>query len=251
LEVKKLLELARKQWKDKLVTVDCNDTVKKALDLMKLKDFSQLPVTKEGKLFGAISFAIIMKKLSSQASNPPFSKIKVKDLMDEPHFVSLEEDLFNLFERLANESFLLIETECPTGEILTSYDALMFFRTISEDFVVINGIENILRKIISLEFNEECFRTTAQSCFAKWDKNRIPHKTNEMTFSAYIRFFNEQWGKFGHLLGEKESFIGKIKKARDIRNKVCHFNGSISDEDKLYIKSFLDELEKIIHTIET
>lgn len=134
---------------------------------------------------------------------------------------------------------------------MTSYDALMFFRTISEDFVIINGIENILRKIISLEFNEAYFRITAQSCFAKWDKNRIPYKVNEMTFGAYIRFFNNQWCKFEHLLGEEKSFIGKIKKTRDIRNKVCHFNGPISDEDKMYLKSFLNELEAIIQTIET
>lgn len=200
-EVKKLLEIAKKQGKGKAVTVDFDETVEKALDLMKRNDFSQLPVTKDGKLFGAISFAIIMKRLSSQASNPPFSKIKVKDLMDKPGFVSLDEDLFNLFKRLANESFLLVETEDQTGEILTSYDALMVFRTISEDFVVMNCIENNLGKIISSEFNEERFRIATRACFANWKKNKIPQKADEMTFGAYTLFFKEQWDKFEPLLG--------------------------------------------------
>jgi hypothetical protein len=225
-----------------LVTVNYDDTAEKALTLMKEKNFSQLPVRKKGRIIGAISFASMVKKLSCscESLNFPFSKIEVRELMEKHPTVSEEEDLFDLFDRLADESFLLVKMKNQTDEIITSYDALMYFRVVAEDFVVLNDIENNFRKTILSEFTERAFKERARLCFAG---SKIPSKVSDMTFGGYIIFFEKNWEKFEQHFREIDDFISRVHAAKNIRNKVCHFNGPISNQDKAFLRLFLEELE--------
>jgi hypothetical protein len=70
---------------------------------------------------------------------------------------SIEDDLFSLLNTLAERSFVFVSKRSIVTDIITSYDALRFFRACGEDFLVLNDIENIMRKIIADKFDASSF----------------------------------------------------------------------------------------------
>jgi predicted transcriptional regulator len=58
----------------------------------------------------------------------PPSKFRVEDLMEKAPMVSSEDDMLNLLDILANRSFVLIRNGERVTDIITSYDALQYFR---------------------------------------------------------------------------------------------------------------------------
>ena len=54
----------------------------------------------------------------------------------------------------------------PTGvDIITSYDALNYFREYSENFLMLNDIESNLRGIISEKYSRSAFKEKAKIIF--------------------------------------------------------------------------------------
>ena len=64
----------------RLIFVKQNDSIKKAIMMMKDNDYSQIPVMEDGKVVGTV----YQKNLIGFASNPKRANIKVKEVMDVP-----------------------------------------------------------------------------------------------------------------------------------------------------------------------
>ena len=62
LDIQSFLELIR-EGKPELVTIDCNDSVDQAIELMLKKEYSQLPVMKGDKMIGVISYESLAKNV--------------------------------------------------------------------------------------------------------------------------------------------------------------------------------------------
>ena len=87
LRVKDLIE---KKSDKRFISVDVNETVRRTFEMMKELDISQLPVTKEGKIVGALTESIV---LNSLLENPmKHAEIPVGDIMKES-FPEVQEDL--------------------------------------------------------------------------------------------------------------------------------------------------------------
>ena len=140
LETRTFLDFLKAKGKPKLVTVNYDDSVGKAIRLMMENKYSQLPVIKKDKVVGVVSYESVANTLFNflgSKMKPP-SKFRVEDLMEKASIFNSEDDLLNLLDTLANRSFVLVRNGERVTDIITSYDALQYFRECGEDFLVLN-----------------------------------------------------------------------------------------------------------------
>ena len=106
-----------------------------AIRLMLKEDYSQLPVMKRDKVVGVISYESLAKTVfnfTESKSKPP-SRVRVKDCIERVSRVfSVEDDLMNLLSALSDKPYVLIRKRSNITHIITSCDALWFFRTFGE-----------------------------------------------------------------------------------------------------------------------
>jgi predicted transcriptional regulator len=130
LETRIFLDFLKTKGKTKLVTVNYDDNVGKAIRLMMENKYSQLPVIKKEKVVGVVSYESVANTIFNflgSKMKPP-SKFRVEDLMEKAPMFSSEDDLLKLFDALANRSFVLVRNGERVPDIITSYDALQYFR---------------------------------------------------------------------------------------------------------------------------
>ena len=131
------LDLLEEKGKAKLVTVNHNESVENAIRLMMKGEYSQLPVMKGDRAVGVISYESLAKTVFNFAeskSKPP-AKVRARDCMEKVSKIfSVEDDVMDLMSTLAEKSYVLICKRSKVEDIITSYDALWFFRTYGESF---------------------------------------------------------------------------------------------------------------------
>jgi hypothetical protein len=245
LETRIFLDFLKAKGKPKLVTINYDDSADKAIRLMVENKYSQLPVIKKEKVVGVVSFESVATTLFNflRSKLKPPSKFRIEDLMEKAPIFNSEDDLLNLLDTLANKSFVLVKSGNTVTDIITSYDALQYFRNCGEDFLVLNDIECILRKFIAEKFDAS-FWESAEKIFAF--KKKQPKTINDMEFADYATFISSNWDRFNDLFKDKEDFMSYIEKARVIRNSLCHFNSPVGQADRDSLKSFLNWLENKI-----
>jgi predicted transcriptional regulator len=247
LQVSDFLELLKEKGKPRLITVDYEAKLQDATKIMVEREFSQLPVEKGKKIVGVISFGSVVKTLHLMKESIEFSKLMVKDFMEIDSPIDAK-DLFEILNTLADKSFILIETNTkPTGvDIITSYDALNYFREYSENFLMLNDIESNLRGIISEKYNRSAFKEKAKIIFENGNqkgKRKPPKVVEKMTFGNCIYFISSDWDQFGSSFGNEIIFNSLTNRARNIRNKICHFNGPIDKSEKECLRIVFNWLE--------
>lgn len=250
LRIDKLLKLLKAKGKPELVSIDFRDTVDHAIELMMDRDFSQLPVRKDGEIIGIISFESIVKKMfriekeKESQKSIDLLRCKVEKLMEKPLIRKCFEDLFGLLDTLAEKSFIQTRTEDGKDEIITNYDVLTYFRELTEPFLVINDIEDCLRQMISAKFDESSFKEKAM-VLSKCQKKRskTPERVDQLDFGGYRTFICSYWEAFCDLLEDKSVFLRRLEEARRIRNDICHFRGLIAESDKENLKEVLEWFE--------
>ena len=138
IEIETFLDFLQKKGKDKLVTVNHNESVENTIRLMLKEDYSQLPVMKGDKAVGVVSYESLAKTVfdfTESKSRPP-AKIRAKDCMEKVSKIfSVEDDFIDLMSKLADKSYILVSKRSKITHIITSYDALWFFRTYVESFL--------------------------------------------------------------------------------------------------------------------
>ena len=135
MEIITFLDLLREKGKTKLVTVNHNESVENAIRLMLKQEYSQLPVMKGEKVVGVISYESLAKTVFSytKSKSKPPARFKAKDCMEKVSKIfSVEDDVINLLNTLADKAYVLISKRSKVTDIITSYDALLFFRTYRE-----------------------------------------------------------------------------------------------------------------------
>ena len=239
LRIDELLKLLKAKGKPDLVTINFGYTVHHAVKLMIENDFSQLPVKKDGRIIGIISYGSIVKAmlfLEKEDQRPiDLLRAKVEDLMEKLSMDDYNSDLFDLLDKLAIKSFIQTKTEDGTDEIITSYDVIAYFRELTESFLALNDIENCLRHIIREKFDESSFKEKARIALP-YEEKRVPETVDDLNFGDYITFVSYYWKKFSDFFGDKSISLRYLDKARKIRNDICHFRGPIAKSDKEALK---------------
>mgnify|MGYP006294376383 FL=1 len=137
------------------LTVKRDDRVAKALSTMLEHDYSQLPVVdEENHPVGMITYESILRAIRNFKAN--LDDLKVANAMEVAEDFDLEDDIFDLLKALQDANAVLI-----TGGgnqligIVTTYDTTEYFRRRSEDLMIVEEIESIIKEMIELYFKDQ------------------------------------------------------------------------------------------------
>lgn len=218
-------------------------SLSQALALMMGRDFSQLPVmTGERTVQGIISWKSIGSRLAlGHGANT------VRGLMEQAHEVRADISIFEAISLIVQHGYVLIRGESNkiTG-IVTASDLSLQFRALTEPFLLLSEIENLVRNMIGDRFSP------AQLLAARDpdSQDREVRSVADLTFGEYIRLLEnpERWDRL-QLAIDRTLFCKNLDRVRTIRNDVTHFDPdgiTPADLDALRdFTNFLKELEAI------
>ncbi|WP_445626775.1 DUF4268 domain-containing protein [Nostoc sp. DSM 114167] len=141
----------------KLVVIEINDPVQKALELMIENDFTQLPVIdSDKKLLGMITSDSILRALNIFGVTT--DKLQVSHaLVNRIKTCVLEDDLFEVLDYLkSTNSVVICNVQKQACGIITTYDTTEYFRKNAVDIMLIEEIESQIKDhIITVFTNNE------------------------------------------------------------------------------------------------
>lgn len=138
-----------------LVSVAPSESLTRALTLMIEHDFSQLPVVDpEGKPLGIITCASIAKALLHLGAK--IEELRVNHALVKISTHPAEEDLLYLLDTILKVSAVfVVDTTDKLIGIITEYDTTQYFRQRAEDLVLINDIEDALKRHLQIAYDAQ------------------------------------------------------------------------------------------------
>jgi predicted transcriptional regulator len=144
----------------KLITVLREDTAKKALELMVENDYSQLPVVdhdgkiqeERGKAYIITNDSILrtLRRFGTSITDP---RLRVSDAMIKTNIFRADSDLFELLNDLQDVcAVLIVDGDHKLTGIVTNYDTNRYFRQKAEDMMLVEDVEEALKKYILAAF---------------------------------------------------------------------------------------------------
>lgn len=136
----------------KPVTVKLDDSVRVALQRMFGYDFSQLPVVNEdNKPLGTITMESILR--AQDHFGLTLDKLNVSAALVRADEFRNDANLFDLLDKLRDtNAVLIVDGKDQLIGIVTSYDAMEYFRRRAEDMMLVEDIESTLREYILAAF---------------------------------------------------------------------------------------------------
>jgi CBS domain-containing protein len=226
-----------------LFTVTPNSTLQQAVTLMLTNNVSQLPVmTSEREVKGMISWSSVGSRLA--VGNQSDS---VSHYMETHRELNANVSIFAAIAIIAEHDYVLIRDDQKkiTG-IVTTSDLSLQFHQLGEPFLLIGEIENHIRRLIDGKFTSAELKAISATA----EPDREVSSVADLTFGDYIWLLKEppNWDRLGLLL-DRNVFIERLDKVREIRNEVMHFDPDPLENWKLEILretvQFLQKLREI------
>lgn len=227
----------------KPVSVRKESTLQEATTLMLLFDYSQLPVmSSERNIDGIITWETIGNNLIHGGS-----KTLVKDFMKKDCTVIPEDmTLFEAVKIIIEKEVVIVKNkENILCGLVTATDISEQFITLSEPFLVLEQIENHIRKLLDGKFSND----KLQKFCKEDDSSRKIESISNLNFGEYIRLMEnpDNWKEM-NLNIDRSTFIKRLDEIRRIRNDVMHFHPdgiSVKDFETLRLTSaFFENLSK-------
>ncbi|MFB6185440.1 MAG: CBS domain-containing protein, partial [Halobacteriaceae archaeon] len=220
---------------DDPVTVNLDDSIQEALQLMLKNDFDQLPVVSEYGVEGTVTYKSVTKYVKS-IDVPRVNETSVKIALNtSPTFVDREQDLFDLFDTLAEDDYVLIGNQDELEGILTRYDVFYFLEYQVEPLLKIGDIEESLRHLFRKSFSnldqriEETFAERSE-----YDSSYDPPEGLEkFSFDEYRMFMMRNLDQLPPRLSQEQDMVESLlEDIRETRNALFHFRAKAEDVDR-------------------
>lgn len=228
-----------------LETVDAEDTLISAIEVMFENRYTQLGIERDGEVVGMVSYRSISRVLSilrklGADKNLPGRQVGIAIEEISP-VVEPDDDLVILFDLLSEDPYVILKKgEDQPLEILTNYDLLQYLRDSIEPFLLIEDIERSIRELIQDAFSDE-LDTKLQEFFNDKDV-RTPDGIADCSFGHYPHFMCQNWPQFEEYFEESGDFVRRLLlEVGDIRNKIFHFRA------ESYESNLEEELLKFAH----
>lgn len=182
------------------VSIDIRDQLINAFKIMTENDFSQLPVINDDKKpEGMITYESILR--AEKIFKVEMSTLCVIDAMVKVEVFHPEDDLFDLLNRLKeNNAVLIIDNDKKLLGIVTSYDTNEFFRRRSEDIMMLEDIEGMLKDLINAA------HTNVKN--GEVDLSKLRNSINEISPNGKIRKqFEKGIRKYMGLMGQPDFYV--------------------------------------------
>ena len=209
------------------LTVTRDTELSKAVALMLLHDYSQLPVMQgDRQVDGLISWKSIGRSRIGKNSPSAF----VRDCMDQVEIIRSDMHLFEAVRVIAEKEVVLVRTsENRIGGLVTTSDISIQFVALSEPFLLVSEIENHIRRLIDGKFSLDQLKAARDPN----DAERTIENVANLTFGEYVRLLEnpDNWSRLGYELSGAEC-VKRLRQVGRIRNDVMHFHpDGISPED--------------------
>lgn len=222
------------------ITINRDAKLSEAITLMMMHNFSQLPVMSNPKnVAGLITWETIGNGITNGISSN-----EVKYFLKN-HVVKLELDtpLLEAIRTVIKEEIVIVlKKDKSLSGIVTITDISSQFFTLTEPFLLLEKIENLIRLLLDEKFLLEDLESV---CFDGEKAEFI----DDLNFGQYIRLIEKEtnWQKL-NLSIERIPFIKQLDKIRNIRNDIMHFDSEgitiEQREDLNNMANFLYELIK-------
>ena len=220
---------------DDPITINLDDSIQKALELMLENDFNQLPVMNDGSVEGTVTYKSVAKYVKS-IGDPRVEDTSVKiTLNTNPKFVDRDHDLFELFDTFAVDEYVLIGDRDELEGILTRYDVFYFLEHQVDPFLKIGGIEESIRHLfrVSCEDLDQRIQDTFADR-AKYDESYEPPKRLEdFSFDEYRIFMMRNLDQLPPRLSQERNMVESLlEDLRETRNALFHFRAEADEVDR-------------------
>jgi CBS domain-containing protein len=258
------------QHQTNLVTIPLETTLSEALAIMIKYDFSQLPVI-DGKPLGLVTNTSIIRALTTLSATPKYLHVKDVLIKNTP-FKGSEDLLSLLDYLLSTSAGLVTNEAGELIGIITDYDTTQYFRQRAEDILLVEDIESTLKShllntygitnegqidlqnainslntpvhdsrkssdsILKHFSNVKGVQYTQQELDAIIDKH-LPLPKNRyfdmLALTEYIHCAHKKWDKLSTTYTISQKLWTKmLYEVRDIRNKLAHFRGEVTEHER-------------------
>jgi CBS domain-containing protein len=221
------------------VIITPDEPVSKALGMMIEYDFSQLPVTDaEQRPVGMVTYEGILRGIRNFQAQ--ISELHVRDVMIAAPKFNLEDDLFELLEKLKLANAVLIaDTASKLVGIVTSFDATEYFRNRAENMMRVEDIEVMTKDFILLAYTrddgeiDQAKLDKAVSKVTSHERDQRPKGFADLSLGQYIDILLSQskWSFYGPIFRISRTYLMKLlDSVRQTRNELAHFRNDITPE---------------------
>lgn len=224
-----------------VVSVTPGTSLKEAMTIMMLNEFSQLPVLQsERQCKGAVTWQSIATAtaLGNECKTVNDCLVPVQEIL-------WDADLLEAIPKIVESGFALVRGRDNRFQgIVTVVDLSLQFKDLSEPFLLLEQIENLLRVQIRRCFTLDEIRQAKHST----DTAREVKDVSDLTFGEYVRLLEstDAWPKL-KVAFERGPFIEKLKEVLELRNDVMHFDPDpLSAEDITRLRHFAAFLKRVV-----
>ncbi|MFM2410165.1 MAG: hypothetical protein RL481_993, partial [Pseudomonadota bacterium] len=223
-----------------IVSVSPDATLEEVVTVMMERDFSQVPVmVGERDVKGIVTWQSIGSRLALKGSRGP-----ARAYMEKARIVSSSDSIFEVIDQVVQFDHVLVrKTDNVISGIITASDLSIQFRALSEAFLILSEIENLVRMLIEPKFSVE----ELVACKDPSDAGRIVEGVADLSFGEYIKLLENEgrWKKFS-IPVDRKKFCAGLDGVREIRNDVMHFDpDGIPSDDIEKLREFAKFLRKL------
>lgn len=227
-----------------LISVNRDTPLSEATTLMLLHEFSQLPILSgQRDVDGIVSWRSIGRALALGKECTT-----VSDCKEDVIILNYDEPLFSAVKFVLEKEVVLVKQKDKTiSGIVTVTDIGEQFIAMAEPFLIIEQIENHIRKLLDQKFSTE--ELTISTTYE--EKPKEIKSLSDLNFGQYIKLLEDP-AKFEKLkLSIDKTLLTKqLDNVRKIRNDVMHFDpDGITTKDLELLRQTLSFLHTITTTL--
>lgn len=228
-----------------VISVKPDASLTECMPKMLLRNFSQLPVmTNDREVKGMISWKTIGAKFALSKSPE-----HAREVMVPHHEIRASASIFDAIPLVVAHEYVLVRSEDNRIiGIITATDLSEQFQLLSEPFLLLGEIENLLRSIIGDRFSVEELAAARDPA----DTSRKVQSPVDLNFGEYVRSLQnpESWKQFGFEI-DRVAFCGDLDAIREIRNNVMHFDPEgIVDSELGKLRTFTNFLKQVQNALD-
>lgn len=218
--------------------VNPNDSLAKAMTLMRLNDFSQLAVmTSPRSLTGAVTWRSIAKALAHDAD------ARLVDAIEPARDHPFDRDLVDALPELYLDEFVFVRDSVgQVSGIVTTADVVQLYGETATPFFIIGEVDHLLRGFISDEWTIDQVK---EACDPEGRRTITSH--DDLTIGDYQRMLESptRFDALGWPL-DRSVFVKRLDEVREIRNSIAHFDPDpIEPQAVASLRKFLNLLRDL------
>ncbi|MFD7943671.1 CBS domain-containing protein [Streptomyces sp. NPDC059744] len=207
-------------------SVRVGDSLQSAMTLMILRNYAQLPVLdEEGRLRGAVSWESIGRaRMANPAAGLAEATVKARE-------ADRSDDLLDWIDEIDRTGYVFVrDHDLTVSGLITAADLAVQFRTRVRPFVLIEEIEQRLRRVVDAHFSLDTIRSVVRGRRSL----ESVRSAADLSFGAYKHLLQveENWSHLGWA-ADRDLFLSWLEECRQFRNGLMHFSPDPLSDDQL------------------